>query len=85
MVATDLVPETLMIAQAHNWLSRAIWSMLLIASIWVFYVLALQYSACRADGSGQLVCLFSALILGCLEVLGLIVRTAIKLTLMILP
>jgi hypothetical protein len=74
-----------MIAQALSWLSRAIWSMLLVALVWVLYVLGSHYSSCRADGTGKFGCLLSALIFGWLDILLLVLGAVVRVLTAVLP
>jgi hypothetical protein len=74
-----------MLAQIQSWMSRALWSMLFIALIWVLYVLASHYGSCRADGTGKFVCLLVALAFGWLDVLVLVIAAAARVLETILP
>ncbi len=59
--------------------------MLAIAAIWAVYTFGSHYSSCRADGSGQVLCFFLALLFSWLEVIVIVIATIVKLITLALP
>jgi hypothetical protein len=68
-----------------TWLSRAVWLMLLVAGLWVIYVLGSNYLSCPAYGTSELLCFAITLFRSGFEILTFVVTTTVKVLRAILP
>jgi hypothetical protein len=69
----------------ESWPARAVWFALAVSAIWARFIFGSQYSSCRTDGSGQVLCFILALVLSWLEILLAVIGTVIQLIVLIMP